>query len=366
MVELVFLYWIVVYVITLFPWNPRQSFSSINNLYVIPRSVYYVLILFLAVVAGFRNFSWPDTASYVADFIYDTPSLRDFTVDSYRLADLQYSERGFYLFSSCIKTLTSNVHFYFILISIVTIAFIAKSLNKYCVYPLLGLLVYISRFFIGRQMMQIRAGLAIAIVVWALQYIEKRKFWNFLIIVLIAFTLHHSVILILPVYWMHKIPFTFKHIVYILFFSFVIAGVASGFIVSHVTNFSSDMNLATTYTSETSQYTQGKGLLNPMLYYQSVVLLLYSYYGKKLSSLTPSYETIRNGYLYSTVILIVLSSFGTLSARISTIYSTFEIFMLPSFLLLFSNWKKLFAWIFLGLIVSGLFLLNVIGVQQFL
>lgn len=113
MVELVFLYWIVVYVITLFPWNPRHSFSSINNLYVIPRSVYYVLILFLAVFAGFRNFSWPDTASYVADFIYDTPSLKDFTVDSYRLADLQYSERGFYLFSSCIKTLTSNVHFYF-------------------------------------------------------------------------------------------------------------------------------------------------------------------------------------------------------------------------------------------------------------
>lgn len=366
MISFILLSWCFVYIITLFSLNQRQDALRIDVVHIVPHFVYYFLSIVLIFIAGLRSLNWPDTMAYAADFIYDTSSLRDFTVDSYRLADLQYAEKGFYFLSSCIKTLTSNVHLYFTVISFVTIVFIAKSLNKYCVYPLLGLLVYISRFFIGRQMMQIRAGLAIAIVVWALQYIEKREFWNFLIIVLIAFTLHHSVILILPVYWMHKIPFSFKHIVYILFFSFVIAGVASGFIVSHVTDFSSDMDLATTYTSETSQYTQGKGLLNPMLYYQSVVLLLYSYYGKKLSSQTPSYETIRNGYLYSTVILIVLSSFGTLSARMSTIYSTFEIFMLPSFLLLFSNWKKLLAWIFLGSIVSGFFLLNVIGVQQFL
>lgn len=332
----------------------------------VPRFTYYAVLIILAFVAGCRSIDWPDTIFYATDYIYDTPSLNDFTVRSYQEADLRYAERGFFLLSSCIKTLTSNVHAYFTIISILTIFFVAKSLNKYCVYPLLGILVYISRFFIGRQMMQIRAGLAIAVVVWALQYIEKRNFWKFLFVVLVATTLHHSAIFILPVYWLYRIPFTFKRIILILGISFFAAAMASTFIISHITNISNEMNFATTYTLETSQYTQGKGLLNPMLYYQSAVLLLYSYHEKKLSQSTPCYKTIRNGYLYSTIVLIILSSFGTLSGRLSTIYSTFEVFMLPSFLLLFTNGKKFLVWLFLGVVILGIFYLNVLNVQKYI
>lgn len=53
--------------------------------------------------------------------------------------------------------------------------FLYKDLKKYSIYPLIGLCAYISRFFINRNLSQIRAGLAYLIVIWGIKYIHEKN-----------------------------------------------------------------------------------------------------------------------------------------------------------------------------------------------
>ena len=50
---------------------------------------------------------------------------------------------------------------------------------------------------------------------------------------------------------------------------------------------------------------------------------------KKLAPMSKYYYIFRDGYFMGTVILIVLCQYAVLSARVSTIFATFEVFMIP-------------------------------------
>ena len=58
---------------------------------------------------------------------------------------------------------------------------------------------------------------------------------------------------------------------------------------------------------------------------------------KPIRKITPYYDVFRNGYFYSTVLLIILYKFAIVSARTSTILATYEIVMVPMCLLALKN-----------------------------
>lgn len=308
----------------------------------------------LTLYTGFRSIEWPDTYAYVKGFEMYTN-----TLFNYSFTDISYGyqEKGFYLLSSVIKTFTTNYHYFFLCIACLTFLFLYKSLSKYSIYPLLGLCVYISRFMLSRNMMQIRAALAIVIVIYGLKYIEKRNIRQFLLTICIAATFHLSMVLAIPLYWVNKLKLTFRHICYWLIGAFITTVLFSAFIVDKVTQWTLQYDIATTYTNETSGYTIGKGLANPMIYYQVFLLLLFAYYENKLQGKIPYYQSIREGYFYSTILLILFSSFSALSGRTSTIYATLEIFILPSFLLLFPKRFRMIGYCGIIIVLFSLFYL---------
>ena len=73
------------------------------------------------------------------------------------------------------KTFIDNIHLYLLFIASISMFFLYKDVRKYTFYPLLGLSVYVARFFLGRHMMQIRSGLCYLVILWGLQYIQKRS-----------------------------------------------------------------------------------------------------------------------------------------------------------------------------------------------
>ncbi len=319
---------------------------------------YSILMLACCVlifIVGFRSFEWPDTEVYAYAFQHHTNALFRYSMSD---EPYGYEEGGFYFLSSIIRTFTSDYTIYFLIIGAITFVFIYKSLRVYCLYPLIGLCAYICHFFLGRNMMQIRAALAIAIIVYALRYVADRNFKKYFIYVVIGFLLHHSIILALPFYWFNKIPFSRKTICLAIVGAFVVAAVFSPLITNKVAVFTVAYDVATSYTAESSPYTAGKGLANPMIYYQVFILLVYTFLERKLAYVAPCYKTIRNGYLYSTIILIVMSPFLVLSARMSTIFATLEIFMIPAFFAAFKPKGKLLLFLGIGVVVAGFFYLN--------
>lgn len=313
------------------------------------------ICIVLAFLAGTRDYSWNDTLIYVDSFLDYTPTLSDLTQNS---KPYGYSEMGFYYIGVIVKTLTSNVTVYFVVVALLSFFFLYKAFDKYCFYPIFGVCAYISRFYLGRNFMQIRAGLSYAIILMAVQYITKRDWKRYFAWVFVAYLFHHSAIIAVPLYFLCMLDIKKKHIVMGLGMAFVIAAFFSNVVRSMVADNASDLSVDT-YVTE--NYQRDWGLANPLIYFQTFLLLVYTFTEDRMRLTTSHYLTIRNAYFYSTLILITLSCYTALSGRVSSQFATLEMVIIPSIAYSFLKKDRWIAYLGMGAALTAIFYLNYYG-----
>ncbi len=313
------------------------------------------ICLMLAFLAGTRDYSWNDTLVYVDSFLDYTPTLIELTQYSQPYG---YAEMGFYFIGVIVKTFTSNVVVYFLTVALLSFFFLYKAFDKYCFYPILGVCAYISRFYLARNFMQIRAGLSYAIILIAVQYITKKDWKRYFAWVFVAYLFHHSAIIAVPLYFLCMIDIKKKHIVIGTVIAFVIAGFYSDVVRSLVADNASDLS-ANTYVAE--EFQREWGLSNPMIYFQTFLLLVYTFTEDRMRLTTSHYLTIRNAYFYSTLILITLSCYTALSGRVSSMFATLEMVIIPSIAYSFLKKDRWIAYLGMGAALTAIFYLNYYG-----
>lgn len=314
-----------------------------------------MLICFiLALLAGTRDFTWPDTEAYFDNFQYYTPSFKNLTPSS---RPNGFTEMGFYYLGVIVKSCTNNVTVYFLFVSFFTFYYLYKIFNKYCLYPLLGICTYISRFYMGRNFMQIRAGLAYAMVVFGIKYITNRDWKRYFAIVFVASLFHSSALIAVPLYFLCLLKVKKIHIVIGLAMAFAISIFYSNVIMLMIENRASDMNVETYIEDE---YLREFGLSNPMIYFQLFILIVYTFAENRMKLTSEHYYTIRNAYFYSTFILISLSCYTALSGRTSSLFATLEVVIIPSLAFSFFRNIRWVAYLGMALAISIIFYLNMI------
>ncbi len=318
-----------------------------------------ILIISLTVLsigAGLREIRWADTDAYTISFTNFTPTLVELSIDS---KPLGYAELGFFWLSCLIKTISGNPQVYLGAVAGISLFFLYKDLKKYSIMPLIGLCAYIARFFMGRNLVQIRAGLAYLIVLWGIKYIQEKKFWHYFILVWLASLIHFSSWIALPLYFIHNwLPINKKTILFGLGIAFILGAFFQEPISMFVTDQANDLNIATTYVQD-SYVTKAQGLSNPMIYFQCFLLLAYTFLENRLIINTRYYYVIRCGYFYSTLILIIFCSFTALSGRTSTMFATLEFAVIPSLVYLFNRKNRIIAFFIMGVLLSTIFYLNI-------
>lgn len=333
---------IIAIVISNYKRNTQESFLAF-------------LLLLLTLYVGCRDVAlWSDTPIYQQAF-YETNPLGVF---SFSDKVLGYKEKGFMLLGAIVKTFTNNSTIYFIFIAALTYLALFVDLKKYGIFPVIGLCVYLARFMAGREMVQIRSALAIPIIIWGFQYVKKNEYWKCLFAILIAYTLHTSAIVALPMLLFNKFRLSKTQIYIGLLLSFIVAGAYGGVIKNYVSSSVFINEMATSYVQEGSDKAFSNDLTNPVIYYQSFVLVFYTLFEKRLSAYSSLYYIIRNAYFYSTVLLIVLCQYAVLAARTSTIFATLEMLMVPIALLSFKKKERWFPCIIVAIIYTVLFYLN--------
>lgn len=289
------------------------------------------LFVTCVIIIGFRNpDNWIDTAAYVQSFGF-TKTLASFSfIDEHS----EYSEKGYYLLCVIIKTFSSSHLAYLTVIGLLSMTFFFKSLRRYCVYPVLGLCIYIARYMLARDMNQMRAGLAISIVIsftYLLASKKKNDEFKYVLVCWLASFIHTSMLAAIPIIVFNHIKMNRKWIYIGILVSFFISGAFSQQIMDFISQSETIQDMATDYVDKKGENSKAYAadLTNPMIYYQCLILFLYTYMEKKLAPMSKYYYVFRDGYFMGTVILIVLCQYAVLSARVSTIFATFEVFMIP-------------------------------------
>lgn len=290
--------------------------------------------ILLSIMSGFRSIKWPDTFAYTNSF-NNIPDIIDIVKNGlvFSIGDYGIKEPGFFFVCAIVKAVTENPTIFFLIIAVASFVLLYKFLTKYSVFPIIGFCVYLARFVVTRNFEQIRAALAILIVIFSIRYIYKSKLVHFLMIVVVASLIHYSAVIVLPLYWLGKIKLSFKQVCLFVVLAFIVSFIFQMSINSFAAKITDTLGVGSSYTGGTTMYTIGKGLSNLMIYYQVALLLITSKMIDRIQRMTPYGIIIRNCYLYSTLILIAFSSLLVLSARLSTIYATLEVCIIPAIIM---------------------------------
>lgn len=286
-------------------------------------SVLFCVLFCVSLLVGLRGQAGADTLNYINFFNKSTSDLTD-----YDSSKKKYAEEGFYFISALIKSFTTNFSVYFIVISAITFLFYYKSIKYIALFPILSFTYYFVRFMPFREMNQIRGALAIAIIIFSLKFLVNGKVSKYILSCLIASFFHFSSLSAIPLCFIFKKRFSFRDVTFIVGFS-LLGGVGCAVFLKNIL-LSTGNIVMLTYVGD-----HDLGLQNPILYYQIAVCLLYTYFKPKLELSQRGYGVLKNAYLYSTVILCLTSGLGSIGGRLSTIFATCEIFIIPSFIKIF-------------------------------
>ena len=182
-------------------------------------SFLFLFLLGLSLFVGFSDmFGGYDR--YIYGEIFD--NLADVTTIKGDYSDSLYyysysSEVGYTFLNVLISFFTENRYIFILIVTLIIYTCLFISLRKYTEnYPLAVVLFMGLWFFF--TFTYLRQVLAATIVWLSIQYVVERKFWKFLVVFLIGFSMHNSAIIFFPLYFIPLKKFSPKLIVGVMLF----------------------------------------------------------------------------------------------------------------------------------------------------
>lgn len=182
---------------------PSLSYAKLGTrtekIYKYNKSIYIFIVVLLVLVSGLRQ-GVGDTYTYRD--IFDTiPS----NVFSYLSSDIVTEDRGFYLIVAFIKQfISTDSQVALFVFSLITIALICYGLYKYTDDVKMAIFLFITMGCFSTSMNGVRQYVAAAILFTSLPLIKERKLIPYLIVVYVAYTMHASAIIFLPLYLLNN------------------------------------------------------------------------------------------------------------------------------------------------------------------
>lgn len=167
----------------------------------------YLVITFLVlfVLHAFKNpWTLPDTPVYVEGFV--EASETDWSVlisEGFKLRDLK-AEPGWVIMNKLLSMISSDSLILFLVTSFVILLGYFYAIKNYSNIVWLGVILFLLMCF-TRSLFVLRQFLAMAITLFACKYVVERKPIPFLLLLTLAFTMHQTAIIFLPVYLLYGI-----------------------------------------------------------------------------------------------------------------------------------------------------------------
>ena len=122
------------------------------------------------------------------------------------------SEGGFYVYTWILAKIFPSSQFFILVSAIIITFFVMRFIKLYSEDYEMSTVMYICLGLLTFNMNGMRQALAMAICLLAYEFIEKKKFFPFLLTILVATLFHKTAIVFLPFYLIRNIKFNFWHI----------------------------------------------------------------------------------------------------------------------------------------------------------
>lgn len=270
----------------------------------------------LGLFAGLRGRCvGPDTITYYKHFIsqsYSTSDIGGFE-KGYSSIEYFFAQHGFS---------ASTFIFMYALVSMVLLAIFLK---KYADFAMLSLTYYFARYFLSRDMNQIRQALESIIVLYGFKYMREKRIIPFSVIVLLAMQFHTVAIVMFPVYFLYQIirKIAVEKLAVMSLGYFVVMYVSANLFSPLLAAVSGILNRGDTYITDTSNLGQASTIVN-LVMFNLVIVGLLLLYTRRFTDLGDTQQQFIIVYIIGTGFLLLLRNYPVLAARLSSTITTIE------------------------------------------
>jgi hypothetical protein len=230
--------------------------------------------------------------------------------------------------------------------------------KKYSPYIFLTIILYFAHTFLLREMIQIRAGLACAICLYSLIYIEQKKILKFTLCILIATSIHIGAIAFFLAYVFCQMNFSaFKLWVILLIAITIGMYMPLGALLHWLPNEKMMIYANSPYATKSLGIFTNITIIKSLFF--TVTGLIYY---NKMMKLLPHFRILFQTYFISLLLLLIFNDFF-ITGRIATFFSVTEVIIVPSYLLLFkqNGFNSLFLQLLIVLFAGLMLHLNIVN-----
>lgn len=182
------------------------------------RLSFILLIIFI----GLRGYVYSDWISYLA-FFEEVPFL--FDLQLFDLTERFIFEPGFIIYTSCIKSICNNFHFFIFLSSLIDLWILLLAFKKYLKNPILGFAIFFAISGLSMEFNLLRNMKSIMLFLISLKFVQEKSFGKYFIFNMIGYLFHQTSLLYIPLYfvlgrnWNRKfiiLLFILANIIYLL------------------------------------------------------------------------------------------------------------------------------------------------------
>lgn len=216
-------------------------------------------------------------------------------------------EEGFVVLSSLIRTIdfTNGPYFFFFTLALITFGIFLPSLKEYTPYVFIAILFYLYKGYFWHNFTLVRQAASIAFFVYSIRYVRSKEYWKYIVFNLIAFSIHHAAVILIPLCFILNYKLSIKTI--LIMFSVAFVFCLSGPLMKDIC-----MQIASIFGmgSRLASYISDKGTINPLNFCEILVILFVAlFYRNDYEKKEPYFNIFLNLFIISSLILIAFSSF---------------------------------------------------------
>ena len=180
----------------------------------------WIILTFLSMTlfAGLRDLSvGTDTRAYVNGFLSEESISNNISLKEFML-----SEPGYYLLKYITRNITINYWLLLVFIAGICYFIILYSIDKYSKNGLISLFIYITLGYYTFCFNAARQAIAVSIFVLSIPCILNNNFIKYSLIVCIAALFHKSVLIAIPLFYLFRLPYSWRSITILGIISIII------------------------------------------------------------------------------------------------------------------------------------------------
>jgi hypothetical protein len=270
-----------------------------------------------------------------------------------------YTEYGveplFYIVNVFIGLVGDEYTYLFFYVALISVGISAHRYYLLSPVPLLSLILFFSHTFLYRDINQIRAAIAAAIALYLIEFVQRKDFLRFIIVVVLCACFHVASVALLLLTILFLVspsrPLSIFTVLAGLFVSISGAGKLIGYLPMPVVIAGKIRSYA-----ENAQYSQSLSFLDITNIKNIVLFFVLALFWNKLSRRVRYFDVMACIFSFGVAWRLAFTDFAIIAGRVSTFFTITEVLLVSSLVVLFR--QRIIPYFIVLIYAAGMLYLN--------